>query len=55
MIHSIGYYSQGDSRVRIQFCRKCSKEGLQLALEPDCPGEIPKINDQSLDKEKQAK
>ena len=46
--HDISTYSDG-YRLRIAFCKKCSREGLELLA--DCPGEI--INetvDKKLDK-----
>lgn len=55
MRHETAYYSEGDSHIKIEFCRICGKEGLQLALEPECPGEIPKINSPSLDKKSELK
>ena len=36
--HRLKQYNDG--AVGVVFCSVCGKEGLQLILEPDCPGKI---------------
>lgn len=48
-IHDTSYYFDG--RVRVEFCRDCGAEGLEL-LE-NCPRKIINKNEKSLDVEKQ--
>lgn len=53
MEHAKSYRDENDgSRVRVVFCSVCGKEGLQLAQEPNCPGEFV---DNSAPKSKQSK
>ena len=46
--HITSFYSQEAMGVKTIFCKKCGKEGLQLVLEPDCPGEV---EEKKIDKE----
>ena len=51
--HITSFYSQEAMGVKTIFCKKCGKEGLQLVLEPDCPGEIEfVIKEKEIDNDK---